>query len=74
MYVFIYRGLDGAKYENAWNTLRSVQGVLIPGGFGVRGVHGHIHTYIHTYIHAHMHMLTDLPVATNREDISCSIR
>ncbi|CAD2107435.1 cytidine triphosphate synthetase, putative [Plasmodium vinckei] len=28
------------KYDNAWNTLRSVDGVLVPGGFGTRGIEG----------------------------------
>ncbi|CRH04035.1 cytidine triphosphate synthetase, putative [Plasmodium relictum] len=28
------------KYENAWNTLKSVDGVLVPGGFGTRGIEG----------------------------------
>ena len=30
------------KYEQAWGTLRSVGGVVVPGGFGVRGVEGKI--------------------------------
>ena len=29
---------DNAKYTEAWNTLKSVQGILVPGGFGDRGV------------------------------------
>ncbi|CDU85177.1 CTP synthase [Plasmodium yoelii 17X] len=28
------------KYDNAWNTLKSVDGVLVPGGFGTRGIEG----------------------------------
>lgn len=29
-------------YDKAWATLRSVHGILIPGGFGVRGVEGKV--------------------------------
>nr|AAB31729.1 cytidine triphosphate synthetase, CTP synthetase, CTPase {EC 6.3.4.2} [Plasmodium falciparum, FCQ 27, Peptide Partial, 122 aa] [Plasmodium falciparum] len=28
------------KYEKAWETLKSVDGVLVPGGFGTRGIEG----------------------------------
>ncbi|SBS87678.1 cytidine triphosphate synthetase, putative [Plasmodium ovale curtisi] len=28
------------KYEHAWDTLKSVDGVLVPGGFGTRGIEG----------------------------------
>ncbi|KAI4835898.1 CTP synthase [Plasmodium brasilianum] len=28
------------KYERAWETLKSVDGVLVPGGFGTRGIEG----------------------------------
>ncbi len=31
---------DPEKYTNAWKTLKSVQGILVPGGFGVRGIEG----------------------------------
>ena len=71
--MYVYRGLDSAKYESAWSTLRSVQGVLIPGGFGIRGVHGdditynhtyiHIHTYIQ-YVHTHIHSYTYIHIYT----------
>ncbi|SPQ93971.1 CTP synthase [Plasmodiophora brassicae] len=30
------------QHESAWNSLRSVDGILIPGGFGNRGVEGKI--------------------------------
>lgn len=33
---------DPEKYDAAWNTLRSVSGILVPGGFGVRGVEGKV--------------------------------
>ncbi|GAW83114.1 CTP synthase [Plasmodium gonderi] len=28
------------KYEQAWDTLKSVHGILVPGGFGTRGIEG----------------------------------
>ncbi|CAI7723030.1 CTP synthase, putative [Plasmodium vivax] len=28
------------KYERAWDILRSVDGILVPGGFGTRGIEG----------------------------------
>ncbi|CAI5700524.1 unnamed protein product [Peronospora effusa] len=31
-------------YENAWNKLRSVDGIVVPGGFGDRGVDGKVLT------------------------------
>ncbi len=31
---------DPEKYANAWKTLKHVQGILVPGGFGVRGIEG----------------------------------
>ena len=33
---------DPAKHAAAWETLRSVAGVVVPGGFGVRGVEGKV--------------------------------
>jgi len=33
---------DAPTYEKAWNTLKSVNGILVPGGFGLRGVEGKI--------------------------------
>merc|ERR1712173_526739 len=30
------------EYNNAWNKLKSVDGILIPGGFGDRGIEGKI--------------------------------
>lgn len=32
------------KHAEAWNTLKSVDGVVLPGGFGTRGVEGKILT------------------------------
>lgn len=32
----------GEKYETAWETLRQADGILVPGGFGDRGVEGKI--------------------------------
>lgn len=32
------------KHAEAWNTLESVDGVVLPGGFGTRGVEGKILT------------------------------
>jgi len=34
--------LDARRYEAAWEVLRSAQGVLVPGGFGNRGIEGKI--------------------------------
>ena len=31
-----------SEYKNAWNKLKSVNGILIPGGFGDRGIEGKI--------------------------------
>jgi CTP synthase len=33
---------DPTKYHNAWSTICGAQGVLIPGGFGSRGLEGMI--------------------------------
>lgn len=33
---------DPDAFENAWETLRSVNGVLVPGGFGDRGIEGKV--------------------------------
>ena len=35
-------GWDADEHEAAWNTLREANGVLVPGGFGDRGVEGKI--------------------------------
>lgn len=32
------------KHAEAWNTLEGVDGVVLPGGFGTRGVEGKILT------------------------------
>ncbi|CAE8642965.1 unnamed protein product [Polarella glacialis] len=32
------------KYEAAWSALKSAQGVLVPGGFGTRGIEGKVAT------------------------------
>lgn len=31
---------DQEQYQSAWNTLRSANGVVVPGGFGNRGIEG----------------------------------
>ena len=36
------KGKDPAKYEAAWATVRQAAGILVPGGFGDRGVEGKI--------------------------------
>ncbi|CAE8638494.1 unnamed protein product, partial [Polarella glacialis] len=36
--------LDAKKHEVAWATLRAAQGVLVPGGFGTRGIEGKVAT------------------------------
>jgi len=33
---------DKAAYDKAWGTLRSVSGILVPGGFGDRGIEGKV--------------------------------
>ena len=33
---------DEAKYQAAWNRLYEADGILVPGGFGDRGVEGMI--------------------------------
>ena len=33
---------DPAKYEKAWTCLQKADGILVPGGFGNRGVEGMI--------------------------------
>ena len=35
-------GWDGEEYNTAWKALREADGVLVPGGFGDRGVEGKI--------------------------------
>lgn len=36
------RQLEPARHEAAWTKLRSAQGVLVPGGFGDRGIEGKV--------------------------------
>jgi CTP synthase len=36
------RQSDPVRYNEAWQQLRSSGGVLIPGGFGLRGIEGKI--------------------------------
>jgi len=36
--------VDPKSYDAAWKALRSVQGVLVPGGFGSRGIEGKVAT------------------------------
>jgi CTP synthase len=33
---------NSEKFDLAWQRLKSVQGVLVPGGFGTRGIEGMI--------------------------------
>ncbi|MCP2502986.1 MAG: CTP synthase (glutamine hydrolyzing) [Candidatus Thalassarchaeaceae archaeon] len=33
---------DPEKYSEAWDVLKSADGILVPGGFGVRGIEGKI--------------------------------
>ncbi|VBB77084.1 Putative CTP synthase [Podospora comata] len=35
---------DPSKYKDAWAVLESVQGIIVPGGFGNRGIEGMIAT------------------------------
>lgn len=39
-----YRKQDSAKYDAAWEAVRNAEGVLVPGGFGNRGIEGKIAT------------------------------
>jgi len=36
------KALDSSKYNLAWSQVRSAHGVLVPGGFGTRGMEGKI--------------------------------
>jgi len=36
--------LDPKRYDSAWRALQSAQGVLVPGGFGHRGIEGKVAT------------------------------
>jgi CTP synthase len=38
---------DPAMYEDAWEKLRSAHGILVPGGFGVRGIEGKVDAIRH---------------------------
>jgi CTP synthase len=33
---------DPEKYSEAWNVLKNADGILVPGGFGIRGIEGKI--------------------------------
>tara|TARA_B100000029_G_scaffold29400_1_gene28290 strand:+ start:18299 stop:20053 length:1755 start_codon:yes stop_codon:yes gene_type:complete len=33
---------DSDSYDSAWDLLRSADGILVPGGFGIRGIEGKI--------------------------------
>jgi CTP synthase len=33
---------DPEKYSSSWSTVKAADGVLVPGGFGSRGVEGKI--------------------------------
>jgi CTP synthase len=38
------RQLDSKKYDSAWRRLKGCHGILVPGGFGDRGIEGKIMT------------------------------
>ena len=38
---------DPTKYQKAWDDLKSCHGVLVPGGFGSRGLEGKIKAITH---------------------------
>ena len=38
--VFLFCSLD--LYDDAWNTLKKCDGIIVPGGFGNRGIEGKI--------------------------------
>lgn len=38
------RTKDNGKYEAAWQAVRAAEGILVPGGFGTRGIEGKIAT------------------------------
>lgn len=42
---------DAQKYEDAWETLEKCHGILVPGGFGTRGVEGKILAAQHARVH-----------------------
>ena len=33
---------DPEKYSEAWDVLKNADGILVPGGFGIRGIEGKI--------------------------------
>lgn len=35
---------DVESYETAWRSLRSADGIIVPGGFGIRGIEGKVNT------------------------------
>jgi len=37
-----YKQTDGAGYDDAWAKIKSVDGIMVPGGFGIRAVEGKI--------------------------------
>lgn len=39
--------LDSKRYDSAWRRLKSSHGILVPGGFGDRGIEGKIMTAAH---------------------------
>lgn len=38
----LWQETEGGEHEEAWERLRSAHGILVPGGFGSRGVEGKI--------------------------------
>ena len=39
LHIFCF-GQDPVKYHEAWKNLCETDGVIVPGGFGLRGVEG----------------------------------
>ena len=37
-----FESKSGGEYESSWATLRKADGILVPGGFGERGMEGKI--------------------------------
>lgn len=40
--VVMMQDVEPLRYKQAWDTIRKASGVVIPGGFGKRGVEGKI--------------------------------
>jgi len=33
---------DGEKYDESWAKIKAADGIIVPGGFGARGIEGMI--------------------------------